>query len=142
MTADQMEDGDLLRGLVAGGHAVALLAQGETREEMEEEIRTARELLWKSSCSWMGLVWYEGDLDVTELLKDLGCDRVTAQVDRRETGITSFARIRSLLTAIGGYREDIAVFLGDDSSCVERLGDLLEGLSNAEYRVCAWRSRP
>lgn len=38
LTAEQMEDGDLLRALIAGGHAVALAASGETEEDVEAQI--------------------------------------------------------------------------------------------------------
>lgn len=41
LTAGEMADGDLLRALVAGGHAPVLRLQGETPEDRAEELRVA-----------------------------------------------------------------------------------------------------
>ena len=46
LTAEEMEDADLLRGLVAQGHAVALRLTGQTEEEAAGELERARELTW------------------------------------------------------------------------------------------------
>ena len=51
LTAEQMEDGDLLRALIAGGHAVALAASGETEEDVEAQIIQGRNLLWQDNYS-------------------------------------------------------------------------------------------
>lgn len=142
LTAEQMRDGDLLRGLAAGGHAVALRAAGASESEVEAEIETARDLLWQSACLWLNLVWYEGAAEAGQLLEELGCVPVTAEVDRRSSGLSSAAQARSLLSAIGRYREDLSVCLGSDSGCLKGLAPLVEELTAAQYRICAWRIAP
>ena len=139
LTAGQMENADLLRGLVAGGHSVALLAAGTTEAEVESEIESARALLWQSACLWLNLVWYEGEAETGQLLEELGCTPVTAEVDRRAAGLSSASRARALLSTISRYRTDLSVFLGGDSGCLEGLGTLLEELEDAQYRICSWR---
>ena len=43
--AEELEQADLVRALVAGGHGLALQTRGETEAEMEEEIVRARSFL-------------------------------------------------------------------------------------------------
>lgn len=131
LSAEQMGEGDLVRSLVAGGHAVALRAGGGTEGEVEEELLLARELLWQSACCWLDLVFYEGRMEIGDLLEDLGCVRVTRDLDRESYGGTG-----SLLRAMGGYREDLAVRVDGGAADLE---ELLEELTEAQYRLCAWR---
>lgn len=132
---EQMEDADLLRGLTAGGHAVALRAVGATEDEVESELLRARELMWQSACAWLDLVWYEGRADIGGLLEDLGVVRVSCDLDRRELSGQG-----SLLRAMGRHRRDLAVHLGSDGECLSSdLSGLLEELEEAKYRLCAWR---
>ena len=119
LTAEQMADGDLLRGLVAGGHGVALLLQGTTEQAVEEEIQRGRELLWQAACAWLDLVCWRGEADMDDLFADW--------------------MAVNLLRAISYYREDLGVFLGSDSGCLPGLDALLDGLRAAQYSVAAWR---
>lgn len=139
LTAEQMEDGDLLRALIAGGHAVALAASGETEEDVEAQIIQGRNLLWQATCSWLSLVWYEGKTDMTALLSDLGCVPLTADLDRRDTGLSTASRARSLLSTVELYRRDLTIYLGADSGCLGGMETLLEGLAERQCLVCAWR---
>lgn len=135
LTLEQLEQGDLVRALVAGGHGVALLAQADTEPGMEEEVRRARDLTWQAACTWLDLVWYEGGAEVDRLLEDLGCVRVTADVDERG----GRSQPTALLRRIGRYREDLRVHLGEDGACLTGLPELLEGLKEGKYHLCAWR---
>ena len=139
LTAEQMEDGDLLRALIAGGHAVALAASGETEEDVEAQIIQGRNLLWQATCSWLSLVWYEGKTDMTALLSDLGCVPLTVDLDRRDTGLSTASRARSLLSTVELYRRDLTIYLGADSGCLGGMETLLEGLAERQCLVCAWR---
>lgn len=139
LTTEQMEDGDLLRALIAGGHAVALEAWGETEEEVEAQVMWGRELLWQAACSWLSLVWYEGKADMTALLGDLGCVPLTADLDRRDTGLGTAGRAAGLLSTVELYRRDLTIHLGDDSGCLGGLETLLEGFAERQCLVCAWR---
>ena len=139
LTTEQMADGDLLRALVAGGHSVALLASGETEEALEEQVVLGRELLWQAACSWLDLVWYEGTVDAAGLLDELGCMEITADLDRRETGLSTASRARSLLSTVERYRRDLTTHLGSDGNCRGGLDTLLEGLEERQCLVCGWR---
>jgi hypothetical protein len=76
---------------------------------------------------------------VTILLHQLGICQVYDQLDRRDTPLTGSARAKSLLTAIGRYREDVAVYLGSDGDSLGGLSALVEGLQTGGYQVSAWR---
>ena len=140
LTAQQMADGDLLRALVCGGHAVALRILGTDEAEIEAEIQLARELMWRNTCSWLYLIWYDGQADVATLAEDMGCLRITPQVDNAPVGLSSFALIRGLLTEIGKHRTDLTVYLGTDGGNLDGMSELLEGLKSAQFRICAWRA--
>ena len=139
LTTDQMADGDLLRALIAGGHTVALAASGESEEEIERQVVQARELLWRAACSWLCLVWYEGKADMSALLTDLGCVPMAADLDRRDTGLNTAGRARSLMSVIELYRRDLTIHLGTDSGCLGGLSTLLEELEERQCLVCVWR---
>ena len=139
LTVEQMEDGNLMRALVAGGHSVALSVTGETEDEVEAQIVQGRSLLWQAACSWLNLVWYEGKSDMTALLEDLGCVSLSADLDRRDTGLGSVSRARSLLSTVELYRRDLTIYLGADSACLGGLDTLLEGLEGRQCQICACR---
>lgn len=128
LTAGQMADGDLLRALVAGGHGIALRI--EDVENAAEELRQGREALWRAACSWLELVWYDGEA-APGFLEGMGCVRVSAQVSL-DGGASG------LLREIGRRREDVAAFLGGAES-LETLPDVLESLEAGRYRLSAWR---
>lgn len=139
LTAEQMEDGNLLRALVAEGHAVALRILGGSPEEAEEELRLGRERLWQAACLWLELVWYEGGADLAPLLDSFGCVRVEAQVGPPADNQSYTNRTASLLRSIGRYREDVGVYLGGAGECRPMLSGLLADLEEGRYRVSAWR---
>lgn len=136
LTAGEMEQADLVRALVAGGHGLAVQTQGETEEEMEAEIVRARELVWQAACAWLELAWCESGGD--ELLSQLGCARVTAQVSAAN-GLDRPSQAAPLMRSVSRYREDVAVFLGGDGGGLGGLGALLEDLDAGGYRLSAWR---
>lgn len=127
LTSEQMADGDLLRALIAGGHALALRLPEEDREAALQQGRTA---LWQAACSWLELVWYDGGVE--PLLEEEGFRRVQAAVD------VSGEEVSGLLRSVGRYREDVAVYWGEDSR-TGALRETLEALQEARYRLSAWR---
>ena len=140
LPAEQMEQGDLIRALIAKGHGVALLAQGKTPEAVAEELEKARAALWQGSLSWLCWVWYDGEAEINSLLKDTGFQRITVDVDRQDTGLNSVAKARALLTVIGRYRQDITIHLGETGNSLGGLKNLTDSLHIGRYRVCAWRA--
>lgn len=138
LTAEEMEDGDLLRALVAGGHGIALEALGETDSELEYEVAQARALLWQASCSWLELVWCTNRTDAKAVLGELGCVEVAADLSAG-AGLGQPGQAAVLMRSIGRYREDVAAFLGSSGACLGGLPTLLEALSEGGYRICAWR---
>ncbi|MCI8418889.1 MAG: hypothetical protein HFF79_00060 [Oscillospiraceae bacterium] len=140
LDTEAMEDGDLVRGIASGGHAIALAAEGETARAVESELRRGRELLWEAGCLWLELVWYGGEDDISGLLEEMGCGRVRAELDLQSTGLGSASRARRLLTSIerhGG--EEVSVHLGDDKGCLRGLEVLLRELAEAGCPVSPWR---
>ena len=136
LTAEELEQADLVRALVAGGHGLALQTRGETEAEMEEEIVRARELVWQAACAWLELVWC-GD-GAEELLSQLGCVRVTAQISA-SGDLDRAGQAAALMRAVSRYREDVSLSLGGDGSGLGGLGALLEDLDAGGYRLSAWR---
>ena len=136
LTAEELEQADLVRALVAGGHGLALQTRGETEAEMEEEIVRARELVWQAACAWLELVWC-GD-GAEELLSQLGCVRVTAQISA-SGDLDRAGQAAALMRAVRRYREDVSLSLGGDGSGLGGLGALLEDLDAGGYRLSAWR---
>lgn len=139
LAPEELEDGDLVRGIAAGGHALALLADGGTEREVEAAVRRGRESVWEAGCLWLELVWYEGESDVSGLLEEMGCVRVQAELDQRSPGLGSASRARRAADAIVRWREDAAVFLGDDGKCLGGLAALLRELMEAGCAMGPWR---
>jgi len=137
LRADQMENGDLLRGLVANGHRVALKL--ESTDGAEETLEQARGQLWQSCCCWLDAVWYDGSGDIRSLLDDAGCVRISVTLDARGTQWDEPESVYSLLAEIGRRPEDLTVYLGRDSNCLDGLETLLHGLDEGNYPMCAWR---
>ena len=103
---------------------------------MEEEIVRARELVWQAACAWLELVWC-GD-GAEELLSQLGCVRVTAQISA-PGDLDRAGQAAALMRAVSRYREDVSLSLGGDGSGLGGLGALLEDLDAGGYRLSAWR---
>lgn len=140
LTVEQMADGDLVRGLASGGHAIALAAAGNTERAVEEEIQEGRELLWEAGCLWLELVWYRGEGDLSSLLEELGCVQVRSDLDQRSGGLGGPTQARRVFAAIGRRgAEEVSVYLGEDKNCLGGLETLLEELAAADCPVIAWR---
>ena len=139
MTVQQFENGDLLRTILGRGHEIALIIQSTTEDEIRSELMYAREVLWNASSNMLHLVWHDEGTDISSLLADMGCVAVTAKLDRSSTPVYSQKRSSALLTIISRYREDISVYLGYDSDCLNGLNFLFTDLLTAKYRLCAWR---
>lgn len=132
LTAEDMTDGDLVRSLVARGHAVALRIQGGTLEEAEAELQEGRAALWRAACLWLELVWYDGGTDFSSLEDSQGLVRV------RSLAGGSGMSPSELLRSIGQHREDIGVYWGSISR-PDALSELLDLLTEARYQMSAWR---
>lgn len=132
LTAEELADGDLVRSLVAQGHAVALRIQGEAPEEAEAELQKGREALWQAACLWLELAWYGGGTDFSTLLESQGFVRVRAGVDGSGTSPGE------LLRSIGQYREDVAVYWGG-ADRPDELAEMVNMLVRARYHLSAWR---
>ncbi len=132
---EMMENGDLLRGLTAAGHSIALRMTEGTAEELEQ----ARELLWRASCSRLELVWCEDRGDVDALLEELGFVRMEAAIDWRNSAMRTAEQENRLLQSIGQHRTDLSVYLGRDSGCAVGLRMLLEDLQEGQFHISAWR---
>ena len=139
LTAEEMENGDLLRSLIAEGHMIALLAQGTGEDEVEAEVERARHLLWQAGRSWLQLVWYESEEDLTALLQDLGCLRLQADLDQRSLTLEDTEQLRTMLGAIQRGGDGLRVCLSAEACAGERLTALLKELAKDECKVCVSR---
>lgn len=132
---EAMEDGDLLRALVAGGHGLVLRMDSGTEEELEN----ARDLMWQGCCSWLDLAWYEGRGDTGAMLEESGCAKVEADLDWRNTRLRNGEQVNEMLQSAEQYREDFTVYLGRAGDCIGGLPALLDALKEAGYHICAFR---
>ncbi len=139
LTVQQMENGDLVRTLLGRGHGIALLVRSSADGEVLAEILRARELVWMAACHLLQLVWYEGEGNVTNLFAEQGCIRINAELDRRSNALRTDSHVEALMRQIGRYQEDVGVYLGTDKTNRQGLRALLEQLTQAQYRLCAWR---
>lgn len=139
LTAQQMENGELIREILGSGHSIALLVPGGTESEILTELQRARELVWMAACSLLQLVWYEGIEDATPLFEEQGCVSITAQLDRRTAATRSVKEVDALMRTIGKHQKDLSIYLGNDEKYLDGLSTLLERLDQAQYRLCAWR---
>ena len=69
----------------------------------------------------------------------MGCVRVLAEMDQRSRWLGSASRARRAADAIVRWREDAAVFLGDDGKCLGGLAALLRELAEAGCAMGPWR---
>lgn len=139
LTVEQMSDGDLLRQLVGTGHSVVISIQSATEESIREELLKARELMWNAACAPLHLVWYDGKLDITQLLSELGFVSISANFTPKGTPLTSSKAALTLFKKIGQYQEDISVFLGYDNDCLGGIRELIDQLQKAEYILSSCR---
>ena len=139
LTAEQLEDGELIRALVAQGHAVALRLEAGSPEEAAGELALGRERLWRAACLWLELAWYEGGEELDALLESQGCARVSAPVGPPSSSQSYTNRTASLLRRLGSHRDDVGVYLGDAGECRPLLSGLLSELEEGGYHVTAWR---
>ena len=132
LTAEDMDDGNLLRALVAGGHAPVLRLTGETEEEAAAQLLRGQEALWQAACARLELIWNDSEQDLSALIAEAGCVQVSAGIEL--SGQTA----PELLRTIGGHREDVAVYLGG-SECLTVLPEVLDGLREGGYHLSIWR---
>ena len=132
LTAEELADGELVRQLVAQGHAVALRIQGETPEEAADELQRGRAALWQAACLWLELAWYNGEADLAPLLENEGLVRVQAAIDGSGTSPAE------LLRSIGRRREDVAAYWGG-ADRPDELAEVVNMLIEAQYHLSAWR---
>lgn len=139
LTVDQMSDGDLLRQLIGTGHSVAVHIQSETEDEIREKLRAARELMWNAACAPLHLVWYEGKLDISQILEEYGFASVSADFTAKNASLKSSKTALTLFNKIGQYRKDVSVYLGYDGDCLNGIHALIGHLQEAHFRLSAWR---
>lgn len=139
LTVDQMSDGDLLRQLIGTGHSVVVQVQGNTEKMIREELLHARELMWNNAHAPLHLVWYEGKLDISQLLDETGFLSVSAELSPKGLQLKSSKAALTLFNKIGQSQEDITVFLGYDRDCLDGISTLLDHLQEAQFHLSSWR---
>lgn len=135
---EEMEDAELLRALVAGGHAVALRLDSPGGTEARAALLKGREAMWQAACCWLELAWYEDGEEAPPPLEELGFVRVSAGL-RWTEALERADQAAALLRAVGRYREDLAVYIGSGAPCAGGLPAVVDGLEEGRYHISAWR---
>ena len=118
---------------------MAVHIQSETEDEIRDELRAARDLMWNAACAPLHLVWYEGNLDISQILEEYGFASVSADFTAKSSSLKSSKAALTLFNQIGQYREDVAVFLGYDGDCLNGIRALIGHLQEAQFHSSAWR---
>lgn len=142
MTAQQMQENqDLLRRLVAQGHAIAIAPQSSSRGELVEELAAANGALWQAACAKTRLVYLtDAQSGLQGTVEQLGYTVCTVDVDYSDYPLTGSSRATNLysrLTARSG--SDITVYLGAESENLGGLAALLRRLQTGDCPVLAYR---
>lgn len=135
---EEMEDAELLRALVAGGHAVALRLDSPGGTEARAALLKGREAMWQAACCWLELAWYEDGEEAPPPLEELGFVRVSAGL-RWTEALERADQAAALLRAVGRHREDLAVYIGSGAPCAGGLPAVVDGLEEGRYHISAWR---
>ena len=110
--------GDLLRRMVATGHAVGLLVDGgDPDRTVTEQLKEGNRLLARAAMAKTRLARVEnGDEDDLRAARAAGFSCLEADLDRPGAELRDSAQAGSLLRQISGRREDVRVWLGDGAT--------------------------
>lgn len=130
--------GDLLRRMVATGHAVGLLIDGSDPDRtVAEQLEEGNRLLARAAMAKTRLVKVEnGDEGALRAARAAGFSCLRADLDRSGAGLRDGAQAESLLRQISAQREDVRVWLGDDAGAAG-LRAFLTAAAQAEDRCLA-----
>lgn len=130
--------GDLLRRMVATGHAVGLLIDaGDPDRTAAEQLEEGNRLLARAAMAKTRLVKIEnGDEGDLRAAREAGFSCLETELDRSGTGLRDSAQAESLLRQISARREDVRVWLGDSAGAAG-LRAFLTAAAQAEDRCLA-----
>lgn len=130
--------GDLLRRMVATGHAVGLLIDaGDPDRTAAEQLEEGNRLLSQAAMAKTRLVKIEnGDEDGLRAVRAAGFSCLEADLDRSGAGLRDGAQAESLLRQVSARREDARVWLGDSAGAAG-LRAFLTAAAQAEDRCLA-----
>ena len=142
LTAQQIrEEGDLVRRLVAQGHAVAVAPRSTTQEELVEELAEANAALWQAACIKTRLVYLTAaQSSLRSAAAQMGYLTCTADVDSSEIPLSTTSRATNLYSRLSGRSGDsVCVYLGAADENLVGLASLLRRLDNGDCPVLAYR---
>ena len=142
-TAEEMDGrDDLLRRLVAQGHAVIIsLEEGTTQAQAIESLAAANAALWRAACAKTRLVLLtQEQAELAGALEALGYTVCGVDIDYGPYPLTGSTRAGNLYRSITGQpTRDVRVYLGEDKACLPGLENLLSRLEGGDCRVLAYR---
>lgn len=134
--AQLAEYDDLIRRAVGSGHLVGLWPEGDTLEELEEQLSLGNELLERIACRRSYLVLTDGSDSLRRQLSEAGYACWTEHVDGRSNGRGNSALYGAVLEGIEARRTVARVIL-DDSMALTTFTRLLRQLKADRYDLAA-----
>lgn len=130
--------GELLRRMVATGHAVGLLVDADDPDRtVAEQLEEGNRLLAQAAMAKTRLVKIEnGDEGDLRSAREAGFSCLEAELDRSDTGLRDGEQAEGLLRQVSARREDVRVWLGDNAGAAG-LRAFLTAAAQAEDRCLA-----
>ena len=142
LTAQQIqEEGDLVRRMVAQGHAIAIAPQSSSQEDLVAELAAANAALWQAACIKTRLVYLtDAQSGLRTAVAQMGYLACTVDMDSSETPLTTSSRAVSLYSKLSAHNSDgLCVYLGAESDNLTGLPTLLRRLQSNDCPVLAYR---
>lgn len=143
LTSQQIQkEGDLVRRLVAQGHAIAIAPQSTSQEEVVQELADANAALWQAACAKTRLVYLDGDVksSLYTAVEQLGYTICRVDVDYSDYPLTSSTRANNLYSRITSRSStSLTVYLGPESENLNGLATLLRRLQDNDCPILAYR---
>lgn len=131
-------NGDLLRRMSAGGHAVGLLADAEDAERtVAEQLEAGNRLLARATMGKTRLVRLRNEnAPARREAREAGFSCLEAELDRSDSGLWDSGQAEKLLRQVSSQRGDVRIWLGDAASAAG-LRAFLTAAAQAEDRCLA-----
>lgn len=131
--------GNLLRRMAAGGHAIGILVDAADPEwSVEEQLSAGNEALALATCGKTRLAWVEnGDEQALQTAQSAGYRCLTPDLDRSDYPLSSSASASVLLQRVSARRGNVTVWLGQSASA-PGLRAFLSAARDADGRCLAW----
>ncbi len=140
LSAGQMEDGDLVRSIVGGGHSVGLLAEGTAADTIIEQLEAANDALWQAARLRTRLVWLQDNQSrAASAVEEAGYCLMSCSLDYSRSPLSSTSAADRLYNTITAQSRTLTIFLGEDRDNIRGMNRFLSQLEEAQCRLLAFR---